>query len=755
MEDSDSSDNENDTLVKHRRQRERLAREEAFYRFVNRLSNEDYKLMRDNNLLGAIGEKTEEELQRSLQRIKESIQIPGFYPNYFMPTIQPRTFNSPGGRPPIHDVQHSVGSVTNQVSSFFRQPEPMTGREQRVNRSCTATSENNLNTSDTELRMNSYLRTQRQAANTQSDSIFSRPSRAEASVSEASTEVQPPASQEIESNISTIIRKVRARPQSSSSSYSQNEILWRVHNPENIQKQTHTETDVTFPGSQLNTTISSMNTLGTSGQRRERNRSPELQRVRARNEESSPSNSQSQIQRKVHNTGKTYRRTANSQSETTSVRPSTSEVTAAETSMDILPSRIQRRTRSTSPVHRRVKPRIEGSLPPNNASSENSRVNEAEMSSSIPQHEALTGQTTGCSLCIKQLLAGLTATNDRTAQTDSNRSIRGESCIMRPSNQTPDSNSEVSFNTVREHSLGDNIANRSQVTPQTTSNTSTLGSGQVSRTLLSNTEQSRETACIRTTVSTQSKVHLNNATLVITHRTLCQIMVEFDPLTNHTNNDSDTENDTDGNNDNDTDRENEDSHRDESEVYCYSDFEHSDSFVIDSTESENTESERDYESDESEIYASNLNPDWDSYNSPGNSESSLIASYNSSDESSSTESSLSNSSLETREESRPITPTSDDFNFSPIEDHLEENEDSPPMGGLSKRQIDMLTVRNFNESDASNSCTICIEEFREGNKIRTLPCSHTYHVHCIDSWLADNATCPVCRRRVRSDGREL
>ncbi|XP_069895359.1 E3 ubiquitin-protein ligase RLIM-like [Dipodomys merriami] len=497
MEDSDSSDNENDTLVKHRRQRERLAREEAFYRFVNSLSNEDYKLMRDNNLLGAIGEKTEEELQRSLQRIKESIQIPGFYPNYFMPTIQPRTFNPPGGRHPIHDVQHSVGSVTNQVSSFFRQPEPMTGREQRVNRSCTATSENNLNTSDTELRMNSYLRIQRQAANTQSDSIISRPSRAEASASETSTEVQPPASQEIESNISTIIRKVRARPPSSSSSYSQNEILWRVHNPENIQKQTRTETDVTFPGSQLNTTISSMNTPGTSGQRRERNRSPELQRVRARNEESSPSNSQSQIQRKVHNTGKTYRRTANSQSETTSVRPSTSEVTAAETSMDILPSRIQRRTRSTSPVHRRVKPRIEG-----------------------------------------------------------------------------------------------------------------------------------------------------------------------------------------------------------------------------------------------------------------NSESSLIASY-SSDESSSTESSLSNSSLETREESRPITPTSDDFNFSPIEDHLEENEDSPPMGGLSKRQIDMLPVRNFNESDASNSCTICIEEFRQGNKIRTLPCSHTYHVHCIDSWLADNATCPVCRRRVRSDGREL
>lgn len=46
---SDQSDSQ------RRRQLARLDREEAFYQFVNNLSEEDYRLMRDNNLLGNPG----------------------------------------------------------------------------------------------------------------------------------------------------------------------------------------------------------------------------------------------------------------------------------------------------------------------------------------------------------------------------------------------------------------------------------------------------------------------------------------------------------------------------------------------------------------------------------------------------------------------------------------------------------------------------------------------------------------------------
>lgn len=40
-----------------RRQAERLRREEAYYHFINELSEEEYRLMRDNNLLGTPGKE--------------------------------------------------------------------------------------------------------------------------------------------------------------------------------------------------------------------------------------------------------------------------------------------------------------------------------------------------------------------------------------------------------------------------------------------------------------------------------------------------------------------------------------------------------------------------------------------------------------------------------------------------------------------------------------------------------------------------
>lgn len=59
MEDSDSLEQSGSDQPESQRrwQQDRLGREEAFYHFVNNLSDEDYRLMRDNNLLGTPGEK--------------------------------------------------------------------------------------------------------------------------------------------------------------------------------------------------------------------------------------------------------------------------------------------------------------------------------------------------------------------------------------------------------------------------------------------------------------------------------------------------------------------------------------------------------------------------------------------------------------------------------------------------------------------------------------------------------------------------
>ncbi|XP_038173391.1 E3 ubiquitin-protein ligase RLIM-like [Arvicola amphibius] len=72
--------------------------------------------------------------------------------------------------------------------------------------------------------------------------------------------------------------------------------------------------------------------------------------------------------------------------------------------------------------------------------------------------------------------------------------------------------------------------------------------------------------------------------------------------------------------------------------------------------------------------------------------------------------------------------------------------------GLTKEWIDNLGMRSFGENDALTTCSICITEYTEGDKIRKLPCSHEYHVNCIYRWLWENITCPICRRSVLSSG---
>lgn len=50
-----SSQDHNHRESERRWQQERLHREEAYYQFINELDDEDYRLMRDHNLLGTPG----------------------------------------------------------------------------------------------------------------------------------------------------------------------------------------------------------------------------------------------------------------------------------------------------------------------------------------------------------------------------------------------------------------------------------------------------------------------------------------------------------------------------------------------------------------------------------------------------------------------------------------------------------------------------------------------------------------------------
>lgn len=47
--------------------------------------------------------------------------------------------------------------------------------------------------------------------------------------------------------------------------------------------------------------------------------------------------------------------------------------------------------------------------------------------------------------------------------------------------------------------------------------------------------------------------------------------------------------------------------------------------------------------------------------------------------------------------------------------------------------------------ETATKCTICLEPFEEGMRIRILPCFHQFMAGCIDPWLLQQAKCPVCK----------
>ncbi|PUZ41705.1 hypothetical protein GQ55_9G525800 [Panicum hallii var. hallii] len=66
---------------------------------------------------------------------------------------------------------------------------------------------------------------------------------------------------------------------------------------------------------------------------------------------------------------------------------------------------------------------------------------------------------------------------------------------------------------------------------------------------------------------------------------------------------------------------------------------------------------------------------------------------------------------------------------------------------LKKKQAD----RTSKTLEDELTCSVCLEQVAVGDLLRSLPCLHQFHVNCIDPWLRQQGTCPICKHQV-SDG---
>lgn len=62
---------------------------------------------------------------------------------------------------------------------------------------------------------------------------------------------------------------------------------------------------------------------------------------------------------------------------------------------------------------------------------------------------------------------------------------------------------------------------------------------------------------------------------------------------------------------------------------------------------------------------------------------------------------------------------------------------------------DDVCERDRSEYGSRLTCAICLDDFEVGTVLRTLPCSHEFHIECLDPWLTKRSrSCPLCKHDI-------
>ncbi|KAF1809457.1 hypothetical protein P152DRAFT_476372 [Eremomyces bilateralis CBS 781.70] len=86
---------------------------------------------------------------------------------------------------------------------------------------------------------------------------------------------------------------------------------------------------------------------------------------------------------------------------------------------------------------------------------------------------------------------------------------------------------------------------------------------------------------------------------------------------------------------------------------------------------------------------------------------------------------------------------------------MEQNATGSAPGPASAEAIAAIPRVKIDKSMLGDSgkaeCSICMDEVILDQEVAKLPCTHWFHIPCIEAWLGEHDTCPHCRQGIASD----
>ncbi|KAK2816727.1 hypothetical protein Q7C36_022998 [Tachysurus vachellii] len=80
----------------------------------------------------------------------------------------------------------------------------------------------------------------------------------------------------------------------------------------------------------------------------------------------------------------------------------------------------------------------------------------------------------------------------------------------------------------------------------------------------------------------------------------------------------------------------------------------------------------------------------------------------------------------------------------------QRNHKQKQMKAQARKAIGQLKVRTLKQEDQetgpdADACAVCIESYKPGDLLSVLTCNHFFHKACIEPWLMEHRTCPMCK----------